>query len=59
MGWGAVRLTKAFSVLRVFSSKSLHYIASLSRPYFLGVDVAAGQDPRGGVVLPQRKFFFK
>ena len=36
----------AEGVVRIFSSKTLHYIASLPRPHFLGVDVAAGQDQR-------------
>ena len=36
----------ADGVVRIFSSKTLHYITSLPRPHFLGVDVAAGHDQR-------------
>ncbi|CDW52681.1 WD40 domain containing protein [Trichuris trichiura] len=31
-------------ILRVFDARSLHYIATLPKPHYLGVDVAAGLD---------------
>ena len=34
----------AEGVVRIFSSSTLHYITSLPRPHYLGVDVAAGLD---------------
>ena len=34
----------ADGVVRIFSPYTLHYITSLPRPHFLGVDVAAAVD---------------
>lgn len=33
-------------VVRVFSAQSLHFITTMPKPHYLGVDVAAGMDPR-------------
>ena len=38
----------ADGVVRVFSASSLHYITSLPKPHYLGVDVTAGRDARYG-----------
>uniref|UniRef100_A0A5S6QY66 Mitogen-activated protein kinase-binding protein 1 n=1 Tax=Trichuris muris TaxID=70415 RepID=A0A5S6QY66_TRIMR len=39
-------------ILRVFNGRSLHYVATLPRPHYLGVDVAAGLDGRHMVSVP-------
>ena len=33
-------------VVRVFSAKTLHFVSSMPKPHYLGVDVAAGLDSR-------------
>lgn len=38
-------------VVRVFSALTLHYVATLPHPHFLGIDVALGKDPRSAPSL--------
>ena len=33
-------------IIRVFSATSLHFVSTMPKPHYLGVDVAAGQDSR-------------
>ena len=36
----------ANGIVRVFNSSTLHFVATLPRPHYLGVDIAAAVNPR-------------
>ncbi|XP_013394584.1 WD repeat-containing protein 62 isoform X1 [Lingula anatina] len=42
----------ADGTVRIFSAQSLHFVCSMPKPHYLGVDVTAGQDPSHMGVKP-------
>ncbi len=40
----------AEGIVRIFDPRTLHFLCTMPRPHYLGVDVAAGLDARLGVV---------